>query len=174
MLMYEQLSAVSTLSSSEIEARLRPLAQKHLKKGVSWEDVFDVETSFVATSKEDFQAWLPVLRHWVNSKPGDHRATFRIYRGVMVGSALSERLRDAMRAAEFVVFTDATQTAEEAAAMAGVKVEDVKVLQGYNTNGSCTFGRTTDLWSRSLGYGADAKQTNAREGCSRISNPLAG
>lgn len=160
MQMYQQLSSVSSLSSSEIEARLRPIAQKHLKKGLSWDDAFDVETSFVSRSKEDFQAWLPVLKHWVNSKPGDYRATFRIHRGVMTGSSISERLRDAMRAAEFVVFTDATQTAEEAAAMAGIRVDQVKVLQAFNDEHAPAPLAVRQIYGvGALGYGSSAKQT---------------
>ena len=75
---------------------------------------------------------MPVLQKWLNSKPGDYRATFSIYQGVMTGSEVSERLRDSIKAAEWVLFTDATQTPEEVAAICGVTVEKVKVLQGYN------------------------------------------
>lgn len=156
---YQQFSAVKTMSSAEIEARLRPLAEKHLRRGISWAEAIDVETSFVAKSKETFQAWLPALRQWVLSKPGHYRATFRIYKGTMVASMISERLRDSIRSAEWVLFTDATQTAEEVAAMAGVHPDEVKILQGYDNErppAPLTIRQISGIGA--LGYSANEKQ----------------
>ena len=154
MLMYEQLSAVST----------SPLQRSRLgfarwPRSISRRDSAGRTCLTSRLLRRQEQGGLSGLAAGAaalgQQQARRSQSHFRIHRGVMVGSALSERLRDAMRAAEFVVFTDATQTAEEAAAMAGVKVEDVKVLQGYNDEQAPAPLVVRQIYGvGALGYGA--------------------